>query len=207
MNNTYSLYESATGLFTGKSITGGKDALLLDALKLHPECSFVIGEYDRLSQKVDLQSGRVVDYQPPKPGERYAWNAEKKRWLYEPTAAEALASAKARALKRVNDLFAARLAAVRADYPLDEVTSWSKQETEARALLANRSAATPLLSAISGARGVELFALAQKIIAKADQLATVTGALIGKRQKYEDEITAATTPAEADAIAERVLTE
>lgn len=93
-----------------------------------------------------------------------------------------------------------RMDAIKAGYPAEEVQSWDKQESEARAYTANSSAATPLLSALATARGITLADLASRVIAKADQFAAASGAIIGKRQHYEDQVMAATDAATVDAI-------
>lgn len=47
------------------------------------------GAFDHLSQRVDLETGLVVDYQPPKPAdtewETFHWR--ERRWMAEPTTA------------------------------------------------------------------------------------------------------------------------
>ncbi|WP_428421978.1 tail fiber assembly protein [Methylibium sp.] len=49
------------------------------------------GVYDHLSQRVDLITGAVVDWQPPAPAdtefETWAWDAKTRRWLSTPTEA------------------------------------------------------------------------------------------------------------------------
>ena len=123
----------------------------------------------------------------------------------EPTVAEQIASALASCQAGINAECARRTAAVRADTPQDEVQSWGKQEQEARALLADPSAATPLLTAIAAARGVPLPLLAEKVVDKSDAYAIYTGALIGTRQALEDrmaaiDITAPDALAQIDAV-------
>lgn len=43
------------------------------------------GQFDHLSQRVDLSTGKVVDWQPPKPDDtplvRHEWDKDTKRWL------------------------------------------------------------------------------------------------------------------------------
>lgn len=79
---------------------------------------------------------------------------------------------------------------VREEYPTDEVLSWSKQELEARAYLADDSAPTPLLSAIAENRNIPLDLLAQKVVEKADVYAGFTGQIFGIRQALEDRLLA-----------------
>ena len=80
--------------------------------------------------------------------------------------------------------------AVREEYPTDEVISWSKQEAEARAYLADNSAPTPLLSAIAENRSIPLALLAEKVTEKADVYAIFTGQIFGIRQALEDRLRA-----------------
>lgn len=105
---------------------------------------------------------------------------------------------------KLGDLAAActqRLGAIKAGYPQDEISTWDKQEAEARAYHSSgATAATPLLSALSTARGVALADLADRVIAKADAFAVACGVLIGKRQRYEDEVSAASDAASVAAV-------
>lgn len=93
------------------------------------------------------------------------------------------------------------IAAIRAGYPDSEVLSWSKQEAEARALVADANAATPLLDALAEARGIAKAELAVRVIAKADAFAAISGALIGKRQRLEDELDALPADATSEQVA------
>lgn len=85
-----------------------------------------------------------------------------------------------------------RMSALVASYPAQEVATFAKQETEARAYLANNAAATPLIDALATNRGVPKAELAARIVAKADAFAVYAGRVIGYRQKLEDQIDAAT---------------
>ena len=100
---------------------------------------------------------------------------------------------KAAKLAEINAECDAEIGAIKATYPDTEVMSWDKQEQEARALLANATATTPLIDSIASARGLGRVELANRIIANADQFAVASGTSIGKRQKLEDQINAATT--------------
>lgn len=48
------------------------------------------GAYDHLSQRVDVPSGKVVDYQPPQPSTDHEWNHVTKRWDLNQAALERL---------------------------------------------------------------------------------------------------------------------
>ena len=114
--------------------------------------------------------------------------------------APTLDEAKAQALTAINGRCELELRVIKTGYPEAEVQSWPKQEAEARAYAADDTAATPLLSAMSAARGVELTVLAAKVIEKADLFALASGWAIGSRQACEDAIAAAQTPEEALAV-------
>lgn len=94
----------------------------------------------------------------------------------------------AAAIAEVNASCEAGLAAIRDQYPLSEILSWSKQEAEARALLKDGNAPAPLLNAMAINRGVGVIELAQRVVAKADAYTTLVGQAIGTRQKAEDDI-------------------
>jgi len=38
------------------------------------------GSYDALSQRIDVETGLIVDYQPPQPDADHEWDAQAKRW-------------------------------------------------------------------------------------------------------------------------------
>lgn len=82
---TYSIYEIAGGMFTGKTLT-----CMQEHAKTNVPNGFNIieGRYDHLSQRVDVNTGKVVDYQPPQPSPNHKWDAITKRWLYVKTDAD-----------------------------------------------------------------------------------------------------------------------
>lgn len=90
--NTYSIYSTENGAFQGKSIFCNSSDLICN---VQDGFSFVIGIYDRLSQRVDLATGLVIDYQPPQPSINHAWDSETKRWLYVKTDADIAAEVRA----------------------------------------------------------------------------------------------------------------
>lgn len=132
------------------------------------------------------------------------WQAEKA--LRDKAAAEAaeeynsLASTKTRKLAEINAACDAALAALTAGYPSSELLTFDKQEAEARALLADPEAATPFLTPLAAARGLETEELARKVIAKADAFTTASGHVIGLRQKDEDRLKAAQSVEDVAAI-------
>jgi antitoxin component HigA of HigAB toxin-antitoxin module len=82
----------------------------------------------------------------------------------------------------------AELSALQASYPESEVLSWDKQEREARDYQADSMASVPLITALAEARGVTVADLAGRIIQKADAYTATIGAVLGKRQKLEDQL-------------------
>jgi hypothetical protein len=78
MIKTYSLYEAATGLFTGKRLHCDVDGLL--AVRLPAGTLATEGAYDHRSQRMDLATGTVVPYRPPAPSGDHEWDSVAKRW-------------------------------------------------------------------------------------------------------------------------------
>lgn len=104
--------------------------------------------------------------------------------------AKAVAAARAAKLRDINAACDRDIDAIRATYPETEVLSWPKQEAEARAMLADPAAHTPLLDAIAQDRGVDRAELASRVIEKSDAFAAFSGTAIGKRQRLEDQLEA-----------------
>lgn len=102
---SWSIYSTVTGLFTGM-VYAGAEATLAD--NLPPDCAAVEGAYDPLSQRVDLNTGAVVDYQPTPPADTelstWSWDAESRRWVPAPT----LAALRATAIAAVQAAIAAQ---------------------------------------------------------------------------------------------------
>lgn len=111
-----------------------------------------------------------------------------------------LEEAKAAKLAEINAACQSTLEALTPTYPERELTTFDKQESEARAYLADATASTPLLSALAAARGIELADLVQRVIAKADAFAVASGSIIGQRQALEDRLDAAQTVEDVRAI-------
>jgi hypothetical protein len=78
MIKTFSLYEAASGLFTGKRLQCDEDALL--EMRLPPGTLAIEGAFDHMSQRVDLNTGGVIAYHPLAPSPDHEWNAASKRW-------------------------------------------------------------------------------------------------------------------------------
>jgi hypothetical protein len=73
----WSFYDLNTGRLTGRTFTGLEDHL---AINTPPGCATVKGVHDALSKRVDLETGALVDYQPPQPDEDHEWDASTRRW-------------------------------------------------------------------------------------------------------------------------------
>lgn len=110
-----------------------------------------------------------------------------------PIFAPGLDAVKGARLAEINACCQAALAGLTATYPEKELITFDKQETEARAWLADNSAPTPFLSALAAARGLELAELARRVVAKADAFAVASGHLVGQRQRMEDMLDACET--------------
>lgn len=111
-----------------------------------------------------------------------------------------LEQTKAAKLSEINAAADRAIATLTATYPDREISTFDKQESEARAYSADPTAPTLLLSALSQARGVELPELVRRVIAKADAFAVASGSIIGQRQALEDRLNACATLEEVEAL-------
>ena len=91
-------------------------------------------------------------------------------------------------LSKANADFETAISSLTSSIPTSEISTWTKQEQEARAYLLDSTASTPFIDAICLARGCEKSYLVGKIIEKADAYAVAVGTLTGVRQKLEKEI-------------------
>ena len=169
---------------------------------------FAIADESPLEPGTFLLPGGCVDAAPPAipEGHRARWDGssfsveliplEEPPVVTPPTPVvtpPTLDEVKAAKLAEINAACDAEIGALKATYPDTEVLTWDKQEQEARALVLDATATTPLIDSIASARGLDRVELANLIIDKADPFAVASGASIGKRQKLEDQINAATT--------------
>ncbi len=125
-------------------------------------------------------------------------NGEIMKLPFPPPTTESLIAAKR---AEINAAFEQSMQLITSGYPSKEVSSWSKQEAEARAYVANNSAATPLIDALASSRSVNKAELVTRIFAKADLFAGVSGTLIGRRQGLEDDLNALPATATPEEIA------
>lgn len=103
-------------------------------------------------------------------------------------------------LNEINAAYQQAITALTPTYPDDERLTFDKQEAEARAWLADNSASTPFVDALSAGRQMDKAELVSRIIAKADAFALASGSLTGQRQRYEDLLDAAETAEDVAAI-------
>ena len=122
-----------------------------------------------------------------------------------PTPEELLAQAKEDKLAEINAACQSTLEALTPTYPERELTTFDKQESEARAYLADPTASTPFLSALAAARGIELADLVQRVTAKADAFTSASGYIIGQRQALEDRLDAAETLEDVRAVVVSII--
>lgn len=94
-------------------------------------------------------------------------------------------------IKQLQEVFETYIGEIKKNYPDSEVSSWYKQEQEARAYLIDPNAHIPLINSLSKYRKLDKDFLANKIVEKADLFAVEVGKLIGARQKLEDQILSA----------------
>jgi hypothetical protein len=103
MSRAFRFYDEVTGVIHERSIVTDTDAVTaakfaaLNAPRGHVA---IEGQYDHLSQRVDIATSTVIDYQPPAPSADHEWNTATKRWVVK-AAVTARAQAKAAALAQI----------------------------------------------------------------------------------------------------------
>lgn len=109
---TWSFYDQATGQISTRRYRASNDK----ALESNTPAGYVAieGQFDHLSQRVDIATGTVVDYQPPQPDTDHVWNAERRRYVKKPEVLAAERRDKA-ARKRIAEIEASLQRAFRED--------------------------------------------------------------------------------------------
>jgi hypothetical protein len=102
---TWHMYRLSDGVLTGYAVQlADDDAALLEA-NTPPGCAAVTGVTDWQAQRVDLATGAVQDWQPPAPPDdamrTWAWDAQQRRWLPQPTQAALAAQQRAERDRRL----------------------------------------------------------------------------------------------------------
>ena len=106
-------------------------------------------------------------------------------------------------MKKAQELkqWAAQQTAVFTDeYTQAEIASWDLQESEAKAYQSDPQASVPFIEGMATQRGITVDDLANRIITNSAAYKTLGSEVFGKRQKYFDQIEAATTLAEVEAV-------
>lgn len=87
------------------------------------------------------------------------------------------------------------------NYPESEMSSWYKQELEAKLYKMDPvNHPSVLIENIAAARGMDVNDLIDKIILKANMFSRFSGMVFGRRQKYEDDLVKATSITDVEAI-------
>lgn len=88
---TWHLYDPATGIFDGRRFSSSDDS----AIEINRRGLVAFeGDIDYLSQRVDVATGELVDYQPPSPDDDHEWIHDDdqghrvRRWVLKPEAIE-----------------------------------------------------------------------------------------------------------------------
>lgn len=109
--------------------------------------------------------------------------------MYVPNEVKENETLKSNLLFTINKEFETQVNALTINISLAEISTWSKQEQEAIAWLADNTVDTPVIDGIL-ARRTKLQGnkqlLVDKIIGKANQYAQAVGALLGEKQASED---------------------
>jgi hypothetical protein len=82
----WNFYNAETGLLHGRTFSS-TDASVIDA-NTPAGCVAIEGDFDPLSQRFDLELGKIVDYQPARPSSDHEWNATARRWQLSAKAAQ-----------------------------------------------------------------------------------------------------------------------
>lgn len=85
MSTHVHIYSLHTGLFTGQAHrTSDRDpgavAAFIDEATPSGHGAYVGKYVDYMSKKVDVETGLLVEYQPPQPSRKHTWNSDTKRW-------------------------------------------------------------------------------------------------------------------------------
>ncbi len=75
----WSFYDPQTGDISPKRLMSSNPQVVRDNT---PEgLRAIAGWHDHLSRRVDLETGDVIDWQPPQPDADHEWNPERRRWV------------------------------------------------------------------------------------------------------------------------------
>lgn len=85
MNRHWSYYDEKTGELSAHQLSGPPS--LCPFKNAFPGFVPIEGRYDRFSQRVDLATKQVIDWQPPAPSLEHEWDIASRRWVQHATAA------------------------------------------------------------------------------------------------------------------------
>jgi hypothetical protein len=111
----FHFYHAETGALHHSAIAINVPDLMVDACarkNCPPGHLPIEGEFDSLSQRVDVETKQVVAYQPPRPSSDHEWNADSKRWQLRADVTERQ-QRRVEALARISTLEAEQHRAVR----------------------------------------------------------------------------------------------
>jgi hypothetical protein len=95
-------YHKDTGLFHGRNLMTDNPDLIASNTPLN-HIAIEGGDFDLLSQRVDVATGLVVDRLPPQPSTDHEWNTAIRRWQLKPEVV-AIEDARRNALERIRFL-------------------------------------------------------------------------------------------------------
>lgn len=104
-----------------------------------------------------------------------------------------LTKAKAVKIASFNEPFEVAAEQMKAGYPPSEIDSWPIQEKEALAWSADPSVLTPYIDSLAAARSIPRDHYLSKTVTKVNAFRAASAAIIGKRQRLEDQVKAAIT--------------
>jgi hypothetical protein len=106
-----SFYHRETGMFNGRHLMVSDPAMI--PLNTPPDHIAIEGDhYDHQTQRVDVNTGKVIDHIPPKPSDDHEWNGISRRWELRPEITAKQQARKA-ALARITELELKALRALR----------------------------------------------------------------------------------------------
>lgn len=116
------------------------------------------------------------------------------------TVADKLELARMAKLAHVNQQAQAAVDQYVSGYPRFEIETWPTQKTEALAWQENSAADTPWCDAAAAQRGMSREAFLAKVLAKVQAFTMISAHVAGYRQGLEDQIDAANSIGQIDAI-------
>jgi hypothetical protein len=173
MGKKYIHFDSKTGELLGRYDSDFNSDVPMDAVEVTYEVFFQTIDESEGTWKRDKKTGKLFRELPPAP---------------------TLESVKASKLFEISNAADAAMRS-RSSYPQGESATFTQQVAEAQAYTANDKAPTPLLTAISKARGggKKVGDIAKKVLEKHAAHSAAVGKIIGQRQAYEDNVDACKT--------------